>query len=565
MLRELAVQNLALIEDVRVELEPGFCAWTGETGAGKSLLLGALGLLLGERGSGDLLRAGADELRVTGRFELPDAERRQETERLLDTRLEDAEVVVARRLNRAGRSYAYVNDQPVALATLRQLGGLLVDLHGQRENQSLLEPSYQLELLDAFGNLGTLRGNYLALAGQVRDLRRRHADLSAARRQRQRDLELLRFERDELDRAELRPGEVAELLQERERLSHALALQAFASAGSDRLYDEEGSVVEQIGKLQREAESWTGLAPALAEVAQRLHGVVIEVQDLAETLRELGQKWEADPARQDEVEKRLQLLRRLETKYGRPVDDLIAYRATLDGQESRLQQQEDDLAAVAGQLAEAHGRLRQAAAELSKQRHKVARRLATETQKQLADLGMADARLEVFLGPVPLGDDPTTAEVPSYGTDQIELMLAANPGEPARPLRKVASGGEMSRTMLALKTVLAAHDRVGTLVFDEIDANVGGRLGDTLGQKLAGLGQSHQVICVTHLPQVASYARHQWTIRKARRGKRTVTTIHLLSEAERLEELASMLRGEARGETTRKEAEAMLAAARRCW
>jgi DNA repair protein RecN (Recombination protein N) len=565
MLRELAVQNLALIEDVRVELEPGFCAWTGETGAGKSLLLGALGLLLGERGSGDLLRAGADELRVTGRFELPDAEHRRESERLLDTRLEDGEVIVARRLNRAGRSYAYVNDQPVALATLRQLGGLLVDLHGQRENQSLLEPSYQLELLDAFGNLGTLRDNYLALAEQVRDLRRRHAELSAARRQRQRDLELVRFERDELDRADLRTGEVAELLQERERLSHAQALQAFASAGSGRLYDEEGSVVEQVGKLQREAESWAALAPALAEVAHRLHGVVVEVQDLAGTLRQLGQKWEADPARQDEVEKRLQLLRRLETKYGRPADDLIAYRATLDGQESRLQGEEDDLAAVAGQLAEAHGRVRQAAAELSKQRHKVAKRLATETQKQLAELGMADARLEVSLEPVPLGYDPTTAEVPAYGIDQIELMLAANPGEPARPLRKVASGGEMSRTMLALKTVLAAHDRVGTLVFDEIDANVGGRLGDTLGEKLAGLGQSHQVICVTHLPQVASYARHQWTIRKTRRGKRTVTTIHLLSEAERLEELASMLRGEARGETTRKEAEAMLAAARRCW
>jgi DNA repair protein RecN (Recombination protein N) len=166
---------------------------------------------------------------------------------------------------------------------------------------------------------------------------------------------------------------------------------------------------------------------------------------------------------------------------------------------------------------------------------------------------------------VPLGDDPTTAEVPASGTDAVELLLAANRGEPARPLRKVASGGEMARTMLALKTVLAAHDRVSTLVFDEIDANVGGRLGDTLGQKLAALGQSHQVICVTHLPQVASYARHQWTIRKARRGSRTVTMIERLDEADRLEELASMLRGEARGETTRKEAEAMLAAARRCW
>jgi DNA repair protein RecN (Recombination protein N) len=565
MLRELAVQNLALIEDVRVDLEPGFCAWTGETGAGKSLLLGALGLLLGERGSGELLRAGAEEFRVTGRFELDDADRRAEAERLLGTTLEDDEVIVARRLNRGGRSYAYVNDQPVALATLRQLGGALVDIHGQRENQSLLEPAYQLQLLDAFGNLGSLRRNYLTLADEVRELRRRHAELSAERRQRQRDLELLRFERDELDRAELRPGEVTELARERERLSHTQAVQEFTAGGCGRLYDDEGSVVEQVGKLQREADAWAGLDPALAEVAQRLQGLAAEVQDLAETLRELGQKWEADPARQEEVEKRLQLLRRLETKYGRPVDELVAYRATLDEQEKRLQREEDDLAGVAGRLTESYGRLRQAAAELSKQRHRVAKRLAAETQKQFADLGMADARLDVVLEPVPLGDDPTSAEVPAAGADAVELMLAANRGEPARPLRKVASGGEMARTMLALKTVLAAHDRVGTLVFDEIDANVGGRLGDTLGQKLAALGQSHQVICVTHLPQVASYARHQWTIRKARRGSRTVTTIQRLEEADRLEELASMLRGEARGETTRKEAEAMLAAARRCW
>jgi DNA repair protein RecN (Recombination protein N) len=565
MLRELAVQNLALIEDVRVELRPGFCAWTGETGAGKSLLLGALGLLLGERGSADLLRAGAEELRVTGRFEVGNPDQRQEVERLMEGTLEDEQVILSRRLTRAGRSYAYLNDQPVGLATLRQLGNVLVDIHGQRENQSLLEPAYQLRLLDAFGNLVTLRTEYAALAEQVRELRRRHAALSAERRQRQRDLELLRFERDELDRADLRPGELAELARERERLSHAQALQAFAGDGAGKLYDEEGSVVERVGKLQREAESWAELAPALAEVAQRLRGVAVEVQDLAETLRALGQRWEADPARQEEVERRLQLLRRLETKYSRPLDELIAYRATLDDQEKRLQQQEDNLTEIAAALAETFGRLRAIAGELSKQRQRVAKRLAAETQKQLADLGMADARLEVLLQPAPLGEDPVAADVPAHGADQMELMLAANRGEPARPLRKIASGGEMSRTMLALKTVLAAHDHVGTLVFDEIDANVGGRLGDTLGQKLAALGQSHQVICVTHLPQVASFARHQWTIRKTRRGSRTMTTIHLLEDGDRLEELASMLRGEARGATTRKEAEDMLAAARKCW
>jgi DNA repair protein RecN (Recombination protein N) len=565
MLRELSVQNLALIEDVRVELQPGFCAWTGETGAGKSLLLGALGLLLGERGSTEILRAGAEELRVSGRFEIESDEVRQQAGQLLSLSLEDNEVILTRRLSRAGRSHAYVNDQPVAIATLKQLGELLVDIHGQRESESLLQPAYQLRLLDLYGHLDAPRQKYLRLAEEVRQLRRRFATLSAQRQQRQRELSLLRFERDELDQANLEPGEMAELQRERERLANAQSLQLFASQACAQLYDEEGSVVEQLGRLQREAQGWAALDTALQEVISRLEGLHTEVQDIAQTLRRLEQHWEADPERLDEVELRLQVLRRLESKYRRSVDELIIYRVSLDEQEARLQKEEDDLETVEEELGQAYKQLREAAAELSKQRQRVARKLANETQKQLADLGMAEARLEAVLEPIRMSDDPLGGEVPAWGAEQLELTLAANPGEPARPLRKVASGGELSRTMLALKTVLARHDQLGTLVFDEIDANVGGRLGDVLGQKLAALGQTHQVICVTHLPQVASYARHHWTIRKTRRGSRTVTQIQLLPESERLEELASMLRGAARSETTRKEAAAMLEAARRCW
>jgi DNA repair protein RecN (Recombination protein N) len=565
MLRELSVQNLALIEDVRVELEPGFCAWTGETGAGKTLLLEALGLLLGERGSTELLRTGAEELRITGRFELPRPNLRGEVERILGAGLEDDQVILTRRLTRAGRSFAYANEQPVAVATLRRLGAVLVDVHSQRESQSLLEPAYQLQLLDAFGDLEGSRQRYQALAETVRGLRRRLATLDADRQQRQRELALLRFEREELDNAGLQPGELAELAGERERLAHAQALQTFAAESCARLYDEDGSVVEQLGKVQREAEGWVGLDPALADVARRLEGLGAETQDLARTLRELSQRWEADPARLEEVEERLRLLRRLETKYGRKIDDLIAYRATLDERDKGLQQEEDDRAKIETDLAEAFGKLRQAGEELSRRRQQTVKKLTAAAQKELADLGMAGARLDAVLEPVALGDDAMTTEVPAAGLEQLVLMLAANRGEPARPLRKVASGGELSRTMLALKTVLAAHDQVGTLLFDEIDANVGGRLGDVLGEKLARLGQTHQVICVTHLPQVASYARNQWSIRKGRRGSRTVTCIDLLDESARLDELASMLRGKSRGETTRQEAAAMLAAAKRRW
>jgi len=565
MLRELSVQNFALIEDVRVELQPGFCAWTGETGAGKTLLLEALGLLLGERGSAELLRAGAEELRIVGRFESIPPELRAEITTILGAELEEDQMILSRRLTRAGRSYAYLNEQPVALSTLRQLGTYLVDIHGQRESQSLLQPAYQLRLLDAFGDLEVARQKYEGLAEGVRDLRRRLVVLDAERQQRQRELSLLRFEREELDRAALQPGELAELTQERDRLANAQALQSLAANVCLRLYDEEGSCFEQIGKLAREADALAPLDPALAEANQRLDSLSTEIQDLAETLRTLAPRWEADPARLEEVEERLRLLRRLETKYGRSLEELIAYRETLEPQEARLQQQEDDRSKLEAELVTIFGQLRQIGEELSGQRQRVAKRFASAVQRQLADLGMAEARLDVALEQGNLGEDPANAEIPTAGFDQLDLMLAANKGEPARPLRKVASGGELSRTMLALKTVLAAHDQVGTLIFDEIDANVGGRLGDVLGEKLAALGQTHQVICVTHLPQVASFARHQWTIRKVRRGQRTTTSIELLAGEERLDELASMLRGKSRSESTRKEAAAMLTAAMKRW
>jgi DNA repair protein RecN (Recombination protein N) len=566
MLRELSVQNLALIEDVRVELRPGFCAWTGETGAGKSLLLGALGLLLGERGSTDLLRAGAEEIRVVGAFDIDRPQTKQRIEEILDTTLSDDEVILARRLNRAGRSSAYVNDQPVAVATLKQVGSLLVDIHGQRESANLLEPAYQLDLLDVFGNLHKQRAAYVERADKLRQARRRYAELSAARQQRQRELSLVRFEREELDAAKLEPGEREELMRERDRLANAQELQAFAQGAFASLYDDEGSAGERIGKVQRDAERWADMDTELTEVVGQLDGLLSQLRDVAHTLRRLGERWEADPLRLAEVEARLQFLRKLESKYRKSIDELIVYRVGLDEQEAKLQGEEDDLAGLEGELTSLLAQAKEAARELSKQRHKVAKRLAGEAQKQLVDLGMPDARLGTDLTTIDLGDDPTRGDVPAAGIDHLELTLAANAGEPARPLRKVASGGEMSRTMLALKTVLAGHDQTATLVFDEIDANVGGRLGDVLGQKLAALGRSHQVICVTHLAPVASFARHHWTIRKEKVKGRTVTRIHALeSEDERLEELASMLRGEARTSSTRQEVRQMLDAARAAW
>jgi len=563
MLRELAVQNLALIEDVRVELHPGFCAWTGETGAGKSLLLGALGLLLGERGNADLIRTGADELRVTGRFDLSRPEQRAVAAEILQSPIEDDNLILTRRLSRSGRSSALVNEIPVAVATLKRIGEMLVDVHGQRESYSLLQPAYQLELLDAFGRLGEQRKKYEAAAEIVRGLRRKFKELSDARATRQRELSLVRFEREDIDNAKLQANELPALSKERDTLVHAQSLAQFTGTVAARLGDDDGAVSQVLGKLIKEANRWANLDPKLQEVSQRLEALRPEVDDLADTCRDLSERFEADPDRLEEVETRIGFLKKIQSRYGKTPDELIEYRSTLDAKEQLLQKEEDDLAGIDGELRVAWGDLKKAATTLSTARGKVAKKLAAEAQKHLVDLHMPLAKLEAVIEVLALPTDPMAGEVPASGIDQLELMLMANPGEPSRPLRKVASGGEMSRTMLALKTVLSAHDPVRTLVvFDEIDANVGGRIGDVLGQKLAALGASHQVLCVTHLPQVASYAAHQWTIRKTTTAKKTATTITALTtEESRVEELAMMLRGESRSETTRKEAAEMLHAA----
>src|SRR5260370_30257718 len=344
MLRELFIQNLVLIEDVRAELQPGFCVWTGETGAGKSLLLTALGLLMGERVSTGLLRGGAEELRIAGRFDLPSAETREQVQKVLDGALEDDQVILSRRLNRSGRGYAYVNDQPVAVATLRQLGSILVDIHGQQESQALLQPAFQLHILDAYGNLLELRQHFQNQADKVRALRRHHSDLTTARQIRQRERALLQFEREELETAALVPSELDDLTRERDRLMHTQALQEFAAAGYAAMYDAEGSVVEQSGKLQREADRWVALVPDLGEVTKRLEALGTEVQDIAHTLRTLNETWEADPERLETVERRIQLLRRLEAKYGQKINALSAYPASPDEKKPSLQQREDGLA-----------------------------------------------------------------------------------------------------------------------------------------------------------------------------------------------------------------------------
>jgi DNA repair protein RecN (Recombination protein N) len=562
VLRELSVQNLALIEDVQVDLEGGYCAWTGETGAGKSLLLTALGLVLGGKASAELIRSGKGEARAAAVFEIADPGLRAEVESILGGELEDEALIITRRIAAQGRGGATVNGLPVTIGTLQKLGERLVDIHGQSEGRALVDPDRQRELLDAYGGLGERVEAYRSARRAHEALRRKRQELIDSAAARGRERALLEFERDELAAADPRPGEVDELTREAHRLSHADQLRTAAAEGYALLYEADRSAQGLLTRVARALDPLARAVPELAEAAATLERLADEAREVAFSLRDLGQGWEDDPARLEDIEARLALYRRLAARFRCAPDELAGRRAATEAQLAALDRDDADLLALDAPLGAAWEALKQATGQLTAARRKLAKDFARAIQGRLKSLGLEGARLTVAVEPRELGADPHAAGPPESGADCVEMLFSANPGEEPRPLRKVASGGELSRVTLAAKTVLAAVDRVPTLVFDEIDTGVGGRLASALGKTLAELGRHHQVICVTHLPQMASYARRQWVIRKRVERGRSRTTIAPLDEAQRIDELAAMLRGDSAAEGTRQEALAMLAEAR---
>ncbi len=565
MLQELRIRNFAIIEAVVLRFEPGLFVLTGETGAGKSIIVDAIEMLLGGRGDSNIVRSGEETAAVEGDFllegdALAEARPILEREGLWDG---DPLLTLGREVRREGRNIARINGRTVTLAILRDVGQILVDVHGQSEHLSLLRVREHLRLLDRFAGLEERRGKFSALAGELQRAREELERIRAGEREAARRADMLGYQIGEIEAARIQPGEEAALLEERTRLANAEQLAQLADqaiAALDTEGEENRPATDLLGEADRALAALAKIDPGLNSARESSQAVVEQATELARDLRTYRESIEFNPRRLEQVEERVELLRTLKRKYGDTLEAVVRHaeqaRAELDGithadeRRAELETQEKAGLTQLGELG----------MELSRARKIAADELARGIETELADLKMAGAKFSVDQT---WTEDPQGAFVgdkrvafDSTGLDGIEFLVAPNPGEGLKPLVKVASGGETSRLMLAMKSVLARADRTPTLIFDEIDQGIGGRVGMTVGRKLWRLTPRHQVLCVTHLPQLAAYGDQHLHVEKTVDGKRTQTHVHKLEGAGRVSELAAMLG--TLSETTRESAEEIL-------
>ncbi len=572
MIAELTITDFAIIDRVQLQLAPGFNVLTGETGAGKSIIVDALSQLLGSRADTTLVRAGADRARIEGVFVLDEAQRRMLGSLLREYGLIDEDengetLILVRELHSTGRSTGRVNGRAVTIGVLQAISEKLVDIHGQSEHLSLKRVKEHVDILDRYAGLETERDAVRQAVAELRRVRQELKKLRQDERELARRADLLAFQVQEIAEAELQPGEEEALTIERSRLANAEKLIVDASTAYDALYhssDGGPSAIDLLGDVARSLSNLEKIDPSLGELRRQAESLSYAVDDLARAVRGYRDEIEYNPARQQEVEERLELIAQLKRKYGDSIAEVLAFgeRAARELEQiTHSEERIEELEAEEEQLLQQVGEL---AADLSVKRQEAAGRLAAAIERELDELHMAAARFVVQLERredergVPV--DGTRYAFDTTGIDQVEFLISPNPGEPPRPLAKIASGGETSRLMLALKSTLSAADATPTLIFDEIDVGIGGRVGEIVGRKLWGLtangNPEHQVVCVTHLPQIAAFADTHYQISKVVEGRRTVTRARRLEGDERIDEITQML-GSAT-EVTRQKAREML-------
>jgi len=552
MLLEIRVRNFAVIDAVTVAFQSGLNVLTGETGAGKSMLLDAILLIRGARAQTDVIRTDTDTATVEAVFEVGP---RNPAAVVLDEAglaLDQGQLVVRRELTRSGRHRAFVNDSPVTVGLLERLGDHLVEIHGQHEHQRLLEPARQLDLLDRFADTDELRDRVGDLFAKHRAAGSELERARAAERDRAQREDLLRLQVSELDAAGLRPGEEDELRLERRRLQHAERLSAGLAEAAGLLNDDDGSAMSRLHRTTRLLRDLARLDPAFAAPADSVEGAGALVEDALAAVRALRDSIAMTPGRLEAIDERLDALTRLKRKYGDTEAAMLAFRAEAAGELERLGRHEEILAGQERAMAELEAELSGTAHELAKRRHDAAERFAVEAARELRQLGMERARFEVAVTRAPF------AEIGPRGLDRVEFRLSTNPGEDLRPLARIVSGGELSRTMLALKAILARAERVPTMIFDEVDSGIGGRVAAVVAQKLVAAAEGRQVLCVTHLGPIAARAAHHVRVAKSVRGGRTRVSAEPVTGEARVEEIARMVAGDRVTETARGHARELL-------
>jgi DNA repair protein RecN (Recombination protein N) len=558
MLASLEIENLAIVESARVEFADGLNAITGETGAGKSIIVGALELALGARASGDVVRRGARVASVEAIVEppLPRAVRELISEELHLEWSDKEPLALRREIAAAGRGRCFIAGQLVNVADLKRLGERLVDLHGQHEHQSLFHRSAQRRAVDAFGDHAATHAAYRQAHAEWMSLWRRRNELAAESKDFEKRLDFLNYQIEEIDRAAPAEGEIAALESEEARLAHAETLAESAQRIHAILYEgvEEGaSVLSILREARRLLERIGELDPSMQGRAERIGEAESTVEDLAIELRAYGDKCEADPARLEEVVERIEALKRLLRKHGAADEAaLAALGASLKAERDRMNLDERERGEIDAKLTEAEKALETRAAALHEARQAAARKLAQRVERTLARVGMERAKLSINVERAP--------EPGADGADRVEFALAANPGEGAKPLREVASGGELSRAMLAIKTALAKRDAIPILVFDEIDAGLSGETAARVGELMADLAASHQIITITHHAAIAARAGRQISVRKTTSKGRTHMSAVALDREGRLDELARLMGGDGAGAAGRKLAAQLLGA-----
>ncbi len=552
MLTELRIRNFAIIEALALPLSRGFNVLSGETGAGKSIIVGALGLLLGERANADVIRTGCDRATVEGVFDVSD---RPEIRALLDERgieIEDADVVLKREVT-AGRARAWINGTPVNAGILADIGRLLVNLHGQHEAQTLLDGEAQRRILDAFAGAteqaAAVRYAHEALHAIIREI----VDLTKRRADAERRADYLRHVVKEIGDAKLIDGEDARLEDEARRLENAEELRSLASGIASGLDGEEETVLQKLAAIARHLTSIQRIDPTLARLQDSYDTAYYAIEALARELEEYEESIDLDPSRLDDVRRRRDLLFRLTKKYGGTLADVIRVGDDARAELELVDSAGLDIRELESREREARACLAAAAAELSARRRAGAERLARAVDEVLPELGMPDGHFTVSLEP--------TAEVRATGAEDVEFRVALNVGHEPRALSRVASGGELSRVMLAVTTILARLDHVPTLVFDEVDAGIGGRVGLQVGETMRRVAAYHQVFAISHLPQIAARAHHHILVSKGARGGVTTADVSVLSGEPRVAEIARMLGGDPERDVSRAHARELLESA----